>query len=191
MNWATSREKIPKPDTVLDVPHCLGLPKKVPIPKTRISLHLMTTPDLLCDTITLSFSHIQRETGCVCLSAIARTPPAHTSHPRMNFQPQQLDLFGISRMYLVCISLECFFCGSHAALLEPQRWTVLQEQSQHHPSGFPELNFEDNKISPPGNERALRRVCYLCFCFLSPLTFTPRAGSSLQPSPLRASTFSA
>lgn len=150
MNWASSREKYPKPDTILGVPHSLELPEKFPTPKTRTSLHLITAPDLLADNN--SFNLIQTQTGCLYLSSITRAPPAHTSHTSMNFQSQQI--FSIYRISLACCA------GSCAALLE-QHWKIPQEQ----PSSYPDLSFEDNKIFQPGNERAPLQ-CLLCLCFL-------------------------
>lgn len=67
--------------TVPDAPHCLGLPEKFPIPKRRASLHLITAPDLLHDdmTISLSFRHIQRATGCLSIFYRKGSPSPHQS----------------------------------------------------------------------------------------------------------------
>lgn len=120
----------------------------------------------------------------VYLYSIARAPPAHNNHLRINFQPQQSDLFGIYRMYSVCISLSCspegavqLFWSCDAGRSHRSSHSITHRASQS-------SVLRTTKIPQPGNEGTSQRCAFASF----PLIL--RAGSSLQPSLFGASTFS-
>lgn len=167
MNWASSREKHPKPHTIPGVPHSLEFPEKFPTPETRPLCIL--SPLLICSmTITLSFNHIQRQTACLDLSSITRASPAHTSHTRMNFQTQQ----NFSRISLAC-----------PLVLSPEQlsWssTARSHRNSHQATQTSVLRTTKSSILALQGPQYVLTVPLLPL----PLTLTPSSGSCSQPSP--------
>lgn len=97
MNWASSREKHPKPHTIPGVSHGLELPEKFPTPETRTSLHLITTPDLLHDNNSVFQPH--PKTDCMSGSFLYHKgfPSPYQSHKDEFPDPAefQQDILGL------------------------------------------------------------------------------------------------
>lgn len=160
-----SREKHPKPDTILGVPHDLELPEKLPTPKTRTSLHLITTPDLLPDNNSVFQPHPKADWMSVSSLYHKGSPSPYQSHKHefpdpADFQHLQ-DIPLVPLLRELCSSPGRSHRSSHQAA-QTSIWRTTKSSSL-----------------------AMKGPHYVFIVPLLPLplTLTPRAGSSSQPSP--------
>lgn len=115
-----SREKHPKPDTILGIPHGLELPEKFPTPKTRTSLHLITTPDLLPDNNSVFQPHPKADWMSVPFLSNEGSPSPYQSHKHEFPEPADFQL----EIPLVHLLRE--LCSSPGAALEDPTGTAIK-----------------------------------------------------------------
>lgn len=115
-----------------------------------------------------------------CLSSHHQGSPSPHQHPRMNFLPQQSDLLGtqgVLGLHFPWVPLTARSLGQPGIVRQPHR-------AKGHSFMLWTTKSPSLAIKTP-----LDALSVLC-CLSLPI-FTPRSGSSLQPSPLGARAFSA
>lgn len=168
-----SREKQPNPDTILGVPHGLELPEKFPTPKTRTSLHLITTPDLLPDDNSVFQPHPKADWMSVSLLYHKGSPSPYQPHKHEFPEPAEFQHLQDIPLVPLLRELSSSPGRSHRSSHQAAQTSVLR--------------------TTKSSSLAMKGPHYVFTVSLLPLplTLTLRAGSFLQPSPLTVSSASA